>query len=144
MRLKNNTNLDTATIRKLIAFAKPPGISGFDVRIANSVRHGDYRGVAYPRGHGYHDRSCPFIVVSVGRDDRHRGRAAHGGYLDAPPMTRVEVVLWVLAHEMRHLWQARVRRGRRVWGSRGQFSERDADAYALRALRHWRRGEPMP
>jgi hypothetical protein len=59
-------------------------------------------------------------------------------------MTREEAVLFVLAHEMRHLWQARVRRGRRVWGSRGVLSERDADAYALRALRHWRRGEEMP
>lgn len=59
-----------------------------------------------------------------------------------PAMTRSEAVLFVLAHELRHLRQARVKRGRRVWGARGQFSERDA--YALRALRHWRRGEAMP
>ena len=30
---------------------------------------------------------------------------------------------------------------RAVWGARGQFSERDADAYALQALRKYRRGE---
>lgn len=37
--------------------------------------------------------------------------------------------------------QARVPKGRRVWGARGQFSERDADAYAIRTLRAWRRRE---
>ena len=26
-----------------------------------------------------------------------------------------------------------------VWGSRGRYSERDADAYAVRKLREWRR-----
>ena len=35
--------------------------------------------------------------------------------------------------------RARIPRGRRVWGARGQFSERDADAYAIRMLRAWRR-----
>jgi hypothetical protein len=25
----------------------------------------------------------------------------------------------------------------RVWGVRGQFSERDADAYAIRKIREW-------
>jgi hypothetical protein len=65
---------------------------------------------------------------------------------------RTEALVHLLAHELRHLWQAKVKRGYRVWGARGQFSERDADAYAIQMLRRWRRsgslfygprGEPL-
>lgn len=68
------------------------------------------------------------------------GAPTSRGYLPAPAIgSRVEALVYIMAHELRHLWQARVPRGRRVWGARGQFSERDADAYALRMLRAWRR-----
>lgn len=166
MRLRNYTDIPVAKIREMIAFAKPSGVSGFDVRVSNLAGQG-VRGRAYHRGSSYHDRACPFVVVSVQRGPHlkpytpqvrvvHRvSRDANGvetksvmrrssGYLPMPAMSREEGVLFVIAHELRHLWQAKVRRGRRVWGARGQFSERDADAYALRALRHWRRGEAMP
>lgn len=142
MRLRNRTDIPSDLIRRMVAFAKPPGVAGFDVRVSNYGRDG-VRGVAYYEGSACHDRACPFVVVSVQRGPRLAPRQAHDGYLPMPAMTREEAVLTVLAHEMRHLWQSKVRRGRRVWGSRGVFSERDADAYALRALRHWRRGEAM-
>ena len=143
MRLRNHTDIPSDLIRRMIAFAKPPGVAGFDVRVTNSASNG-VRGVAYTEGASCHDRACPFIVVRVQRGARLAPEPAHDGYLPQPAMTREEGVLLVLAHELRHLWQAKVRRGRRVWGARGVLSERDADAYALRALRHWRRGEAMP
>ena len=143
MRIKNYTNVATSTIREMVRFAVPPGVAGFDVRVNNTGAR--FRGRAYAEGNSIHDRPCPFIIVSIGRserlppiDVRHRG-----GYLPMPAMSREEMLLVLLAHELRHLWQGRVKRGRRVYGARGQYSERDADAYALRALRHWRRGEPM-
>lgn len=142
-RLRNYTDIPTSLIRTMLAFCQPSNVTGIDVRISNLGGNG-YRGRAYPEGSACHDRACPFIIVSVQRGSRVKPRAAHGGYLPRPPMTREEAVLFVLAHELRHLWQAKVRRGRRVWGSRGVYSERDADAYGLRALRHWRRGEAMP
>jgi hypothetical protein len=52
-----------------------------------------------------------------------------------------EALVYVMAHELRHLWQALHPKGYRVWGARGQMSERDTDAYGLRMLRAWRRGE---
>lgn len=54
--------------------------------------------------------------------------------------SRREALVVLLAHELRHLWQAQTTRGR-VYGARGRFSERDADAYALQMLRRFRRGE---
>jgi hypothetical protein len=59
--------------------------------------------------------------------------------LDVRAFSNIEAVVFLVAHELRHVWQGRIKKGRRVWGARGQYSERDADAYALRVLRRWRR-----
>lgn len=152
MRLANHTDISSETLRAIIRAVRPPGIGNFDVRISNNADKGA-RGVAYTQGHSYHNTANPFIVVSVARTDaraRHKGKA-RGAYLPEVWGSRIEAVLWVLAHELRHMWQAggsldnrrhivRPRRGM-VYGSRGRFSERDADAYALRMLRAFRRGE---
>jgi len=141
-RVRNYTDLDSALVREMVAFARPAQVRKFDVEVKNHGRVG-YRGRAYVHGTQYHDRwAQPLIVVSVQKLRMGRftnPRDAHGGYLPMPRMTREEAVLVVLAHELRHLWQREVPKGWRVWGARGQYSERDADAYALRTLRRWRR-----
>jgi len=139
MRVKNYTDIPNDLITEMIRFARPSGIANFDVRISN-FRGTSCRGRAYSSGSGYHDRACPFIIVSVAPSHKFQ-RAnwpARGAYLPTVWGSREEAVLWVLAHELRHLWQATHSRGR-VWGSRGTMSERDADAYALHKLRKWRR-----
>lgn len=148
MRLKNHTDLSDEWIRSVIRAVRPAGISNFDVRVSNFGVNGNRRGrngargVAYTRGSGYHDRACPFVVVSVSPAVSWKAyrQVAKGGYLAHDWGTRQEAFLWVLAHELRHLWQAKHSRGK-VWGAKGRFSERDADAYALQMLRRYRRGE---
>jgi len=142
MRLKNYTDIDSDLIRELIRAVRPAGISNFDVRISNFSRNG-CRGRAYTRGSSYHDRADPFIVVSVSRTWKPYIQPPAGGYLGHAWGTRIEALLWVLAHELRHLWQAASTGKRRgmVWGAKGRMSERDADAYALKMLRHFRRGD---
>lgn len=141
MRLKNYTDLDTDLIRRIIRAVRPPGIANFDIGVKNNDGAG--RGRAYTGGTSYHDRHCPYIVVAVAKTEKQaRSRwTGHGGYLPWDCGNRVENFLFILAHELRHLWQKKVKRGRRVWGARGQFSEKDADAYALQMLRRFRRGE---
>jgi hypothetical protein len=53
---------------------------------------------------------------------------------------RLECLVWIMAHELRHLWQAKnkTRRGK-AFGARGQFSEIDTESYAIRMLRAWRK-----
>jgi hypothetical protein len=62
------------------------------------------------------------------------------GYLDSLILSRIEAVVHVTAHELRHLWQTN-HPGKRaeVWGARGRISNRDADAYAIRKTREWRK-----
>jgi hypothetical protein len=140
MKLKNHTDIPTDFIKEVIRFVRPSGISKFDVRISN---HGGSkaRGVAYSKGSGYHSTVDPIVIVSVAPASRFKRYITweHGGYLPIPIGSREEAIVVIIAHELRHLWQAKVKMGHRVWGARGQFSERDADAYALHKLREWRR-----
>lgn len=142
MRLKNYTDIDSDFIRDVIRAVRPAGISNFDVRVSNTD-HKRGAGTAYYGGSGYHDRACPFVVVRVAKTEakaRDLGLWRSGAYLKYAVGSRREVLVAIMAHELRHLWQANHTRGK-VWGSKGRFSERDADAYALQMLRRYRRGE---
>lgn len=148
MRLKNYTDISDDQIRSIIRAVRPSGISNFDVRVSNYGVGRYLRGKngcvgrAYSGGSGYHDRAVPFVVVRLSPKCSWRPiiQQARGGYLPSVWGTRIEALLWVLAHELRHLWQAKHTRGK-VYGAKGRFSERDADAYALQMLRRFRRGE---
>lgn len=54
---------------------------------------------------------------------------------------RIEHLVYIVAHELRHLWQAKggSRRRGMAHGARGQFSEIDTESFAIRMLRAWRR-----
>ena len=142
MRLTNHTDIPSDWIRSVIRAVRPGGISNFDVRVSNSSGHRG-KGKAYTRGSGYHSTANPFIVVYVAKTEekaRDLGLWRSGAYLQYATGSRREVFVAILAHELRHLWQAKHTRGM-VYGARGRYSERDADAYALQMLRRYRRGE---
>lgn len=146
MRVVNTTTLDTALLRDVIRFVCPPGVAGFDVRLSN-CSNGAFKGRAYPEGSSWHDRRATwFINLYIGPAalfPRTPRPPVRSGYLPTPWLRdQTEALVYLCAHELRHLWQGRVPRGRRVWGARGQYSERDTDAYAIRMLRAWRRETP--
>jgi hypothetical protein len=63
-----------------------------------------------------------------------------GGYIPCLILSREESTIYLLAHELRHLWQYKHKGKRgRVWGARGLYSERDTCAYAIRKTREWRK-----
>lgn len=141
MRIKNYTKIEATLIREVVAFVRPPGVAGFDLTIKNSS-NGD-KGYAYSAGCYWHDRLCPLVTIGIDPRSKYPRRIDCGrGYLPSIHFSAEDMLVHLIAHELRHLWQARVPRGRRVWGARGQFSERDADAYAIRMTRAWRRRPP--
>lgn len=140
MKIKNYTDYSVKDLREIIKFVKPSGVSKFDISFKNCQYA--YRGMAYTEGCSYHDSPAPLIIVSVGkrtdfpiRVEKRKGK----GYLPVDIYSREEAFVYVTAHEIRHLWQYKHPKGWRVWGARGRYSERDADAYAIRKLRQWRR-----
>jgi hypothetical protein len=153
-RIRNTTDIPRATIEEVISFVVPPGVAGFDIEVKNTP--GTYKAKAYPRGSHYHATASAFIVLYLGKADKFPRRPALRdarltpadvrrmkrslGYQPPPYLaTRLECLVFLAAHELRHLWQAKVKKGHRVWGARGQYSEKDADAYAIRMLRAWRK-----
>lgn len=139
MRLKNHTSIPTEKIREMIAFARPSGISNFDVRISNSKCR--WRARAYGHGSAYHDTADPFVVIRIGEEGKHAYpylSKQQGGYLSSLLLSREEALLHLIAHELRHIWQIDHTKGK-VWGARGRMSERDCDAFAIRKVREWRK-----
>lgn len=143
-RWRNYTDIPDATLRSIYDAVLPPGLPAHDVEIKNYGGRGG-RGRAYGSGSSYHATSRPFVVVSVPKTDRASRyiREGGGGYLPMVTGSRLEVFVMIMAHELRHLWQAKSKGRPRgmVYGAKGRFSERDADAYGLRMLRRFRRGE---
>jgi hypothetical protein len=161
--LKNYTNIADDKIRQIIKFVRPAGIARFDVRISNSKSI--FQGRAYINGSAYHKTPNPFIVVRItkqedafpffvhyksqkrtrpklnpvtGRFELVAYNTGTGGYIDHLLLSREETIVHVIAHELRHMWQKNHKKGK-VWRANGRYSDRDADAYAIRKTREWRR-----
>lgn len=132
MRVKNSTTFDTSYLRKLAVAVKPERCTKVEV----VFKHFSQIHVA---GQAWND-----VLIKVPRlwgvfpYQYKEG----DGYLGVMVYTREEELVYVLAHEFRHVWQSLVPRGWRVWGAgKSGASERDADAYGLQMLRRYRRGE---
>jgi hypothetical protein len=147
MRWRNYTDLPDETLKALYRAVQPSGLAAHDVEVKNHGRRGG-RGMAYPAGSRYHTTNRPFVVVSIPRTEaqaryQRRAVAQRAGYLPVVTGSRLEVFVYMMAHELRHLWQAKAKGRPRgmVYGAKGRYSERDACAYGLRMLRRYRRGE---
>ena len=141
MRLKNTCTLfDDDLVRRVIAFVKPSGVAGFNVNVKNSGSPGAC-GRAYVSGCSHGSNGGRVLVVCrLGKTVfPYRYEPRRGGYLPWRVFSYEELLVHIMAHELRHHWQTLVPRGWRVWGARGRYSERDADAYAIRMVRAWRR-----
>jgi hypothetical protein len=148
-RWRNYTNIPDDVAKAIYNAVLPPGLKAHDVEIKNSGGAG--RGRAYIQGSGYHATARPFVVVCVPKTETAARRRWHeaggrGGYLPMVIGSRLEALVMVMAHELRHLWQGKSKGKPRgmVYGAKGRYSERDADAYALQMLRRYRRGELLP
>lgn len=142
MKLKNYTPYDSDLLREIIRFVCPPGVAGFDISFKNSAR--SWRGRAYVEGCSCHCRPCMLVIIGCQKPQPPEARKIcrwnlGGAYLEHETHSDTEALVDIVAHELRHLWQRKHPRGYRVWGAKGKYSERDADAYAIRMLRAWRR-----
>lgn len=142
MKMQNFTPIDSNWLKEVIRFCKPNSVTNFDITFKNT-KHG-ICGRAYWNGCDYHSTNAPLIVIRIGtivdnypkRIDCNYGKKR--GYIPYLAFDQEERIVQVIAHELRHLWQSKVKKGYRVWGARGRFSERDADAYGIRKVREWR------
>lgn len=154
MRLSNSTTIPNATVKAVIRAVRPSWIANFDVMLRNKKSgRSIVAGMAYTEGSAYHATPQPFIVCRVAPEGyypalitpyqygQHKGL---NGKRTRWVRDRVDALAYILAHELRHLWQAGKPTRGYCWGSRGQFSEVDTEAFALKMLRKWRNANPTP
>jgi hypothetical protein len=138
VKIRNDESVfSNELLREVVRFVRPNGISRFRIEVIRTKR-GNHA-IAYParRGGVIKVWLNPETKFPHGTDTPRRG-----GYLPSWEFSLEEILVHYVAHELRHLWQAAVPRGYRVWGARGRYSERDADAYGIRMTRAWRRRVP--
>ena len=97
---------------------------------------------------GHHAEFYPSdeVVAHVTADEKHfpcqTEREKGQGYLTELYLDPMECLIAYLAHEFRHAWQEEHKGKKRgwVWGARRTgFSDRDADAYAIKKVKEYRR-----
>jgi hypothetical protein len=139
-RIANDSDFPTSFVRAAFKFCLPEGVTKIDVVFLEPVPTGtgESSGQCWPNGVERNNFQRPSIYVAVSKADRFpsppQRTAWKEGYLPEPYFaSREEMAVYILAHELRHVWQWRVHRG---------ISERDACAYGIHILRRWRRRGP--
>jgi len=136
MAFTNTSHLSTRYLRQIIRFSAPSGVSGINFLITRTPYDGS----------GFYSGQRDLIVARLPKKTKlpqyRPFRPSRKGYLPVALFSCDEIAVYIIAHELRHAWHQRHPKGWRVWGSRGQYSERDADAYAIKKVRAWRRTAP--
>ena len=139
-RIANESDFPTSFVRAAFKFCLPAGVTKIDVVFLEPAPTGtgESSGQCSFNGVKRNNFQRPFVYVAVSKADRFpsppQRTAWKEGYLPEPYFaSREEMAVYILAHELRHVWQWRVHRG---------ISERDACAYGIHILRRWRRIGP--
>lgn len=128
----NTTNVPDAVIEAMIVACTPPGTKPHPVCIRT-------RNTSYGASGLYtHHKRVSVTLGSIARRYKTKTNPSKGYIAGIAIGSRGEALLFVLAHELRHAWQSSHLQGK-VYGSRGRYSERDADAWGLRMVRRARR-----
>jgi hypothetical protein len=136
----NTTTISPELLREIVRFVMPPGVHGIKIAVRNAANvHGGAAwvggrrvGIRFDTRMRYPNRICPYWRGQL------RGKSYWLASLE-------ERIVYITAHELRHMWQKKARnKAGYVWGARGRYSEIDADSYAIRMLREWRRRPGLP
>lgn len=158
MRLINKTDIESDYLREVIQFVKPNSISKFDVLVSfGSKIHGnaisEHYIVAKKTGEVLSDLKAALarIYISKGSPlpyirDSNQNRQHDKGYLPILLLDIEEELYYLMAHELRHLWQYKHQYSKRGWypnnpyrwGSQ-QSMEYDACCYGRTIVRKFRR-----
>ncbi len=135
MKLKNYTSIYNDLLREIIRFVTPSGVTNINIQVRNSSNTnggaawvgGRRVGLRFETAKRYPNFIHPY----------QRGQLNGKKWWCA---SLTERVVYIAAHELRHMWQKKAKtKAGYVWGSRGRYSEIDADSYAIRKVREWRR-----
>ncbi|MGA2800306.1 MAG: hypothetical protein ABSE71_03180 [Candidatus Micrarchaeaceae archaeon] len=127
---------------KMIKFCELKGLGDYVLIIkdtgvtikANSNWDGDINNI--------HKDSLPIVTVETNPDLKYPFEITgvkEKGYLRYSVLNREELLVYLISHELRHLWQGRNNSSLDDYGS-----QQDADVYAVKKVEAWRKmgGKP--
>jgi hypothetical protein len=138
VKLNNTTQFTDKMVRRVFRFvAGKQGYTKFvdELQVSPAEPGSRWRGVCKPY--------MGEIKLWVARPSRfpYTRPALPGGYIKIQTKTDVEALVYVAAHEFRHIWQS-MHDSPRLGGGRKGLSERDADTYAAQLIEKWRKRGP--
>ena len=145
-RLINNTRISNKTLHKIINFVCPKGLSDFIIKVDND--YPTYSGEAFYRSVRININTKMGMVRKFDTKDMSK----YGYYNNLISQNIREILVALIAHELRHLWQKRVSLQdfdnercqlyecpvNDVVYNIGYKSEKDASLYCKRMLLKWR------
>jgi len=146
MKLINTTSINDALLHQIIRYCQPSGvylkdIKQFKFKSTKYYHHGCY----------FHNKRIVIHVPKPFTYTKPHVRSQSGGYLESTHYTWLEELIYLVAHEMRHMWQhnnqwkvpreaKRVRKHR--MGTNASLTEVDACLYGIRKMRQYRNSSP--
>lgn len=132
-----NVRLPKTKIEKIICFVTPKGLKLPAIIIKPARGEWLIDGIYYANDHEillkvakYSD--FPF-KMTVSKKEKKKG------YMDGFSLkNKQEALVYLLAHEIRHVWQAKHPTAKRMGRRKNKYSESDADIYAVNKLNQWR------
>jgi len=143
MKLVNTTSINDALLHQIIRYCQPSGvylkdIKQFKFKSTKRYHHGAY----------YHNKRIVIHVPKPFTYTKPHVRLQRRGYLESTHYTWLEELIYVVAHEMRHMWQHNndwklpriIKRIRKhTMGTRAKLTEVDACVYGIQKARAWRK-----
>lgn len=138
MNITTNLKISEQELVEIINFCKPPNCVINRLSIKNS------RDKNYPY-YGYFRPDTKAIRIGIGFKeffpmvvDRTKKQLTQGYESGFYLYSREEALIYLLSHELRHIWQDQNRKVKRLGKIKGLYSESDADRYAVNKLEKWR------
>ena len=133
--LKNTSTIDGRTVRRIIRFVLEhlPRMMPLAVRVQDNRKD-------WVNGHASPWASA--VLLKVPKMKRLRLVPYQYAHLKKKVYwlwNRIEILVYLAAHEIRHVWQQQFPKSGRYPNSRGKFSEVDTESFAIHILRAWRK-----
>lgn len=131
MEFHNTTDIPIELVKVVIAFSAQPGIEIKSIKLRNKkvgLKSGNY-------GMYYYDRHISLTIPPIMDNPIHYKLAYCGKYISI--RNRIEFVVYVLSHELRHAYQLQCR-GLEFLNACSAAKEFDAEMYGLQTLERWR------
>ncbi|MGA2800310.1 MAG: hypothetical protein ABSE71_03200 [Candidatus Micrarchaeaceae archaeon] len=135
----NKTALDNAIIEMLVDFPQLEGLGDFIILIKDCTSEQPIRANGFWEGNYnfIESYSTPFLKVETHPNLEYPFKidgVREKGYLSYVVLDRKELILYLIAHELRNLWQARNKTA-----LDNKQSETDADSFAIKTVKEWRK-----